>query len=79
MNNRTQQRFDRSIADAIDEGRRAQRARPARPVSTVVQEAVAREVSAERTLGRRRGYRLYLHPVTGATVYGPWPPAEAAK
>jgi hypothetical protein len=67
MNNKVQQRFDRSIREAV-EANRAIRGVPASP------EALARR-AALRALDEptpdRTGWTLHLCPVTGATVWGP--------
>jgi hypothetical protein len=69
MNNKTQQRFDRSIREALEHTRRVQDAadalRPPRdiPAMTAEEQRAAQRVS--------RGYCLYLDPQTGATVWGP--------
>ena len=61
MNNRTQQRFDRSIADALETKRAANSAKPRRDVTPPKAQA-----SSKAPKGR-----LYLDPQTGATVWEP--------
>jgi hypothetical protein len=61
MYNRVQRRFDRSIAEAVEETRRVNDAKPRRNVTPLK--------SAEREL-KPKG-RLYLCPETGATVWKP--------
>jgi hypothetical protein len=63
MNNRTQQRFDRSIADALRATKEAHARKPRRDLT-----AQARAMPSE--LLSEKG-RLYLCPETGATVYDP--------
>ena len=60
MNNRIQQRFDRSIREAVAE---TEVARARRPRRAVVRTPAVRERAP-------RG-RLYLDPLTGATVWDP--------
>lgn len=62
MYNRVQQKFDRSIREAIEEGKRANEAKPRRRI--VVQPSEPEK--------EPKG-RLYLCPETGATV---WEPAK---
>jgi hypothetical protein len=62
MYNRVQQRFDRSIRDAVELSKRANDAKPRR--SIVVPPSVPEK--------EPRG-RLYLCPETGATVWEPKP------
>ena len=64
MNNRIQQRFDKSIRDAVADTKRANDAKPRRRI--VVQPSAPEP--------KPRG-RLYLCPETGATV---WEPANAS-
>lgn len=67
MNNRTQQRFDRSIADAVKQVRGVSLVRPRHAKPAL---AVARAVRP-RQPNSYRGWKLSLDPKTGATVYGP--------
>ena len=73
MNNRIQQRFDKSIAEAVDESKRVterERAKLRRPVRPV-QEAPT------PNLGRMV---LLMDPADGATVLVPWDhPLAVAK
>jgi hypothetical protein len=64
MYNRVQQRFDRSIAKAIEETKRANDAKPRRNV---------RQPRSTVKEAEPKG-RLYLCPETGATV---WEPARS--
>ena len=64
MNNRTQQHFDRSIQDALDTCADVNAAKPRRDVRT--------PKSTKRP--RQPRGRMYLDPLTGATV---WEPAIA--
>lgn len=61
MNNRTQQRFDKSIREAVEATRKAQDAKPRRAVVPLPTEPKQK---------KPRG-RLYLDPITGATVWEP--------
>lgn len=61
MNNRTQQRFDRSIHTAVAATRAALDATPRRNVTPP---------RASRPARQPKG-RLYLDPLTGATVFAP--------
>lgn len=72
-NNRVQQRFDRSIRDAVEETKRAEERDRAPSPELIAQRE--REIPAPTPTvpGKRRGWKLYLDPVTGATVYGPTP------
>jgi hypothetical protein len=63
MNNKTQQRFDRSIADAVRATKEANARKPRRDLT-----AQARAMPSERV--SKKG-RLYLCPETGATVFDP--------
>lgn len=63
MNNRTQQRFDRSIRDAVSETQRANERKPRRDLT-----AVAKAMPTDNA--KPKG-RLYLDPATGATVWDP--------
>lgn len=74
MNNRTQQRFDRSIREAVAATQLAQDQKPRRDVSP------PQMTDAEKRARRRppRG-RLYLDPATGATVWEPAPPRTRAQ
>lgn len=67
MNNRTQQRFDRSIKDAIAETARANDAKPRRNLTPNVGTSEGQPTFR----GTRRGWKLRLDPETGATVWGP--------
>ena len=61
MYNRVQQRFDRSISDALEESRRVLDARPRRNVKP--------PKSTEREMEPKG--RLYLCRETGATIWAP--------
>jgi hypothetical protein len=63
MNNRTQQRFDRSIREAVAITRASAARRPRRDLSALVKAMPAKPATP-------RG-RLYLDPETGATVWDP--------
>lgn len=60
MNNRIQQRFDRSIREAVSHAKRVNEAKPRRRV------VVSPSVPETKPKGR-----LYLCPETGATVWDP--------
>ena len=61
MHNKVQQRFDRSIRDAVAVAKRANANKPRRDVKP--------PETAERSTGPKG--RLYLCPETGATVWAP--------
>lgn len=61
MNNRTQQRFDRSIRDAL----------AVKLQSTPRKNPVDSTLFGEPKTPNRRGWKLRLDPETGATVWGP--------
>jgi hypothetical protein len=63
MNNRVQQRFDRSIQEAVEHCERIRDAKPTRDVTPP---------KATKRAKKPKG-RLYLDPLTGATV---WEPAK---
>jgi hypothetical protein len=60
VNNKVQQKFDRSIRDAVNDTRRAWEAKPRRKI-VVPPSAPEKEPKG----------RLYLCPETGATVWDP--------
>jgi hypothetical protein len=60
MNNRIQQRFDRSIHEAVEETKRVNAAKPRRRI------VVSPSAPEKAPKGR-----LYLCPETGATVWAP--------
>lgn len=62
MNNRIQQRFDRSIREAVEEAKRVNDAKPRRDV---------RQPRSTERYSELKG-RLYLCHETGATVWEPW-------
>lgn len=61
MNNRTQQRFDRSIREAVTTARAAVDARPRRNVTP----------PRDRRPPRQPRGRLFVDPATGATMWEP--------
>jgi hypothetical protein len=63
VNNKIQQRFDRSIADAVRATTESNARKPRRDLT-----AHARAIPSERS--SKKG-RLYLCPETGATVFDP--------
>ena len=67
MNNRTQQKFDRSIREAVEVTKQAQRSVPRRAVAVLPDDPDDRK--------QPKG-RLYLCPETGATVWEPHDPAR---
>jgi hypothetical protein len=71
MNNKTQQRFDRSIADAVRATKEANARKPRRDLR-----AQARARPSERF--SNKGH-LYLCPQTGATVFDPNEPSSSAR
>lgn len=68
MNNRTQQRFDKSILDALIAVRETNKHRRRIDVTPVKMSQEEKRVARRKPKGR-----LHLDPVTGATV---WEPAE---
>ena len=65
MNNRVQQRFDRSIRKAVEETQRINESKPRR--------SVVRPCDETKTNTRRRARTvLLLDPETGGTVLVPW-------
>lgn len=74
MNNRVQQRFDRSIREAVAEAARLRDEAREVPDRSRVRELLARAEAADERASRARrraGWKLQLCPETGATIYGP--------
>lgn len=65
-NNRTQQRFDKSIREAVEATKRADEAKPRKNVSPPKMTAQEKKAARRKPKGR-----LYLDPKTGATVWDP--------
>ena len=67
MDNRVQQRFDRSIRQALAV-RHASIPRTPRQISAALVAAAADEKAETHD---RRGWKLRIDPATGATIWGP--------
>ena len=64
MNNRIQQRFDRSIREAVRDAKAARDRRPTRDLTAIIKAVPAKRAAKPKG-------RLYLCPQTGATIWDP--------